>query len=163
MPGLNCNKIIYYNSNEDIDNLFGFFYCKIETSNNGFLGLLPVRSSSGINFPLGKWYGWYFSEELKFAKENGYVIKVLKGYNFNREKDVFKDYINKVYNIKSNPINNTQKSMAKSLLNNLLGRFGINLNKPVTKVLSKQSFYNLAIVYKIMSYKDISDDKVKVS
>jgi hypothetical protein len=100
---------------------------------------------------------------LKFAKENGYVIKVLKGYNFNREKDVFKDYINKVYNIKSNPINNTQKSMAKSLLNNLLGRFGINLNKPVTKVLSKQSFYNLAIVYKIMSYKDISDDKVMVS
>ena len=56
---------------------------------------------------------------MKFAKENGYNIKVLKGYNFNREKDVFKSYVEKVYCIKSNPINPSQKAMAKSLLNTL--------------------------------------------
>jgi hypothetical protein len=88
-----------------------------------------------LTFPLGTWEGWYFSEELKFAQENGYKITVLEGYNFSREKDVFKSYINKVYKFKSNPKNPTQKSMAKSLLNNLLGRFGINLFKPITKIM----------------------------
>jgi len=58
----------------------------------------------------------------------------LKGYSFNREKDVFKDYIDNVYKHKVNPINKTQKAMAKNLLNNLLGRFGIKMEKPLTKI-----------------------------
>lgn len=80
---------------------------------------------------MGKWEGWYFSEELKFAKENGYKINVLEGYTFSREVDTFKDYINNIYRKKANAVNKTQKVIAKSLLNNLLGRFGINLEKPV--------------------------------
>lgn len=47
---------------------------------------------------------------------------------------MFKKYIDHIYNIKANPANNTQKSIAKSLLNNLLGRFGIRLDKSVTKI-----------------------------
>ena len=49
-----------------------------------------------------------------------------------KKKNVFTNYINKIYDIKSNPINPSQKTMAKSLLNNLLGRFGISMDKPVT-------------------------------
>ena len=139
MPGLTCKKLLYYNYT-DIDNLFGFFYCIIETPLDIYLGLLPVRTKNGLTFPLGKWYGWYFSEQLKFAKTHGYKIQVLKGYSFNREKHVFTEYIYKVYNIKSNSKNRSQKSMAKSLLNNLLGRFGINLEKPITKIVSKKEF-----------------------
>lgn len=126
MPGLKCSKVLYYVDEQDIETLFAFFYCNIETPINSYLGLLPVTTNLALNFPLGKWEGWYFSKELKFAKENGYKTKVLKGYNFDREIDVFKQYMNKVYNIKSNPLNPSQKSRAKSLLNNLLGRFGIN-------------------------------------
>ncbi len=29
MPGLNCYKFEYYNFKEDVNNIFGFFYCKI--------------------------------------------------------------------------------------------------------------------------------------
>jgi hypothetical protein len=47
---------------------------------------LPVRNSIGIELPVGNWTAWYFSEELKFAKENGYTITVIKGYEFNRVK-----------------------------------------------------------------------------
>lgn len=100
---------------------------------------------------------------MKFAKKNGYIINVLKGYNFSREINVFKKYVEKLYNIKSNPINNTQKSMAKSLQNNLLGRFGINLEKAVTDLLTRKSFDIKSTMCKIMSYKVISDDKVLVS
>lgn len=42
---------------------------------------------------MAKWEVWYFSEELKFAKDHGYKIKVLKGYTFNKESNVFTDYI----------------------------------------------------------------------
>lgn len=44
--------------------------------------------------PIGTWEGWYFSEELKFAEENGYKITVYKGYNFNRVEDTLGCKIN---------------------------------------------------------------------
>lgn len=128
---------------------------------DSYLGLLPRRSKSGIDFSLGKWEGWYFSEQAKFAeKKNGYKIKVIKGYNFNREKIVFKSYINKIYNIKSNPKNSTQKAIAKSLLNNLLSRFGINLEKSITEVMTTNNFKTKSVMNKIISDKRISKDKI---
>lgn len=68
-----------------------------------------------------------------------------------------------MYNIKSNPINNTQKSMAKSLLNNLLGRFGITLDKSVTKLVTTKTFDEKAVMNKITSYKKVAEDKFLVS
>ena len=44
MPGLNC--IYVDNINKDIfeiDNLFGYYYCDVETPLNCYLGLLPHR------------------------------------------------------------------------------------------------------------------------
>lgn len=124
------------------------------------MGLLPVRYNLGIVFPLGSWEGWYFSEELKFAKENGYIIKVIKGYKFNKVKDVFFNYVNNIYNIKSNPKNKTQKTIAKSLLNNLLGKFGINMDKAITRVMSDVEFSRRYIRNKIISYKEISFNRI---
>ncbi len=100
---------------------------------------------------------------MKFAEENGSKIKVLKGYIFNKEKDVFKSYIDKIYNIKSNPKNSTKKALAKSLLNNLLGRFGINLEKSVTDVMTNKEFETKSVMNKITSYKRISKEKVLVN
>lgn len=79
MPGIYCIKKDLINKDVDINNLFGFFYCDIE-SNNNYLSLLPVRDESGLIYPLGKWKGWYFSKKLKYAKSNGYKINVIKGY-----------------------------------------------------------------------------------
>ena len=74
----------------DLNELFGFFYCKVKT-NNSYLGLLPVHHK-GLIMPNGEWYGWYFSEELKFAKDNGYEIQVFKGYKYNKVRNVFAHY-----------------------------------------------------------------------
>lgn len=163
MPGLECSKIEYFFNKTDIKDLFGFYYCKIESPLDSYLGLLPVRTKSGINFPVGKWEGWYFSEELKFAQENGYTIQVIKGYTFNRELDVFKEYVNKVYSIKANTLDKTQKAIAKSLLNNLLGRFGIMLDKPVTDLVSIKKFNEISLMFKITSYTEVSDTKILVT
>ena len=76
---------------------------------------------------------------------------------------MFKSYVEKVYNIKSNPINKTQKSMAKSLLNNLLGRFGIKLDKAVTKLVTKKIFDRISVMHRVVSYLIIGEHKVLIS
>ena len=159
MPGLTCHILFYYN-NTDIDNLFGYFCCRIETPLNIYLGLLPIRTRNGLTLPLGK---LYISEELKFAKAHGYKIKVFKDYTFNREKDVFTAYINKVYDIKSKSTNRSQKAMAKSSLNNILGRFGINLEKPITKIVSEDTFERKSLINKIVSYEEITGGQYLVT
>ena len=140
MPGTECYKHETFDSKINLDQLFGFYSCEIVKTNESYLGLLPVINEKGVFYPIGKWSDWYFSEELKFARKIGYKITVLSGYTFNREDNVFKKYIESIYDIKSNPKNSVQRALAKSLLNNLLGRFGIDLNKPVTKVVSNKEF-----------------------
>ena len=113
MPGLECHKLEYINIKKDIDELFGFFYCDIEAPYKNYLGILPVKTKLGNIYPVGKWSGMYFSEELKYAQENGYKISVKWGYKFNRVKGVFSEYVNKLYSMKSHPKNVTQKLLAK--------------------------------------------------
>lgn len=163
MPGLNSKKFYYLhgvNLADIPEGNFGFYYCEIETPLTDYIGLLPVRSVNGLTFPLGKYSGWYFSEELKFAMSKGYKVRVLNGYYFDKVKDVFKYYIESIYKIKSNPSNPVQKQIAKSLLNNLLGRFGISLDKPITKIVSENKFNEISLINKITSYKIISEDKI---
>lgn len=163
LPGTTCYKENFINTKKSIESLFGFYYCSVESPKNSYLGLLPVRSKDGLIFPLGKWEGWYFSEELKFAEQNGYKIKVLKGYSFSKSKDVFKRFVNDVYSIKTNPKDNTQKQTAKSILNNLMGRFGIRLEKSVTKVLSGKSFDILSTRKAVISEKYLGNDRYLVT
>lgn len=109
MPRTQCIKQNFINKDIDINNLFGFYYCEIE-SNNNYLGLIPVRDKFGLIFPNGKWSGWYFSEEVKYAESNGYKIKVIKGYEF-RISDIFKTYIYELYKLKSNANNPTERDI----------------------------------------------------
>lgn len=106
---------------------------------SNYLGILPLRTN-GLIFPFGIWESWYFSQELKFAQECGYKITILKGYEFDRSKEVFNSYIQDIYKQKVNATNSTNKTLAKSLLNNLLGRLGIDLQKYDTSLLTKDEF-----------------------
>lgn len=151
MPGLNCiyesmlNLLINQSTDQTADNvdkLFGFYYCKIKT-NNLYIGLLPVRTKDGIIMPNGVWEGWYFSEEIKFAATNGYEILITKGYTFNKVDNVFDKYVNHFYNIKSNTNNVVEKAISKSYLNNLIGRFGLSINKPKTELVNDTKYNEL--------------------
>ena len=57
MPGLDCTKLRFYKPTENLEDLFGFFYCKINTNvksnTNDYLGLLPVHSNEGLIMPNG--------------------------------------------------------------------------------------------------------------
>jgi len=163
MVGLECNKYQFIDTKAKLSDLFGFFYCDIEVSKDKYIGILPYRTKDGIIFPLGKWSGMYFSEELKFAEENGYVIKVKWGYNFNRVSNVFTDYVNNLYAMKSNPKNVTQKSLAKSLLNNFIGRFGMDINKPISEIVNNETFNEISLTKKVFGFKKITDNAILVT
>jgi len=159
------NKYTYvkaFNEKLILENLFGFFYCKIETTNH-YLGLLPRRDKGTLLMPNGNWTGWYFSEELKFAAKHGYKITVLEGYHFEKSEQVFDEYIHYLYNIKSTTKNKVEKSVMKSLLNNLLGRFGLNIYKPTTEVVNSDYLDLLISTRQVNSFYKITDNDYLVS
>lgn len=161
MPGLSCLYIenINLNISKLIDDMFGFYYCKIRVT-NGYLGLLPYRSKNGLLMPIGEYEGWYFSEELKFAFENGYDIEVIKGYKFEKTFGVFHKYINEFYKLKSSTSDKVERQMAKSLLNNLLGRFGMNIDKSITELVNDERYNELLQYKKIKSVKHIGNKRL---
>jgi hypothetical protein len=102
MPGTNCHYLESFNENGlDLDQLFGFFKVLVIT-NNQYLGLLLVKTELELIYPLGKFIDVWTSEELKFARDNGYTIIVLNGYQFNKVVSHFTNYIKELYEIKAN-------------------------------------------------------------
>ena len=161
LPGLNC---VYLESFEveglNLDELFGFFLARVKT-NDQYIGLLPIHENETLICPNGEFIGIWSSEELKFAKEHGYLVTVIKGYNFDKIPSVFKEYVLNLYDIKSTATGSL-RSIAKSLLNNLIGRFGLNWLKPVTDIVSvrrvnKRDF--IAATRTINSHKVLANNK----
>lgn len=70
---------------------------------------------------------------------------------------MFDSYINKIYYDKVNSNNSTSRNIAKSLLNNLLGKFGINLNKYQTQILSDNDFENILHLRDVKGHSQIGD------
>jgi hypothetical protein len=162
LPGTDCKYIeSYEDQGLELDSLFGFFYAEIET-NNQYLGLLPVHDNDKLIFPNGIYSGIWSTEELKFAKDNGYKIKVIKGYNFNKVEDIFNKYVLELYKVKSNSTGEI-KMLAKSLLNNLLGRFGLNIIKPITKNIDLDELDNIASIREIHSIKNLTNNKAFIT
>lgn len=163
MPGLNC---YYKKSTTDkglsLDNgLFGIFKAKVKTNNN-YLGLLPVKTNYGLIFPIGEYIGIWPTPELKYAKDNGYDIQIIEGYAFDEIPSYFSEYILDLYDLKSKTTG-SQKSINKSLLNNLLGRFGLNIIKPISKILNKSKLDSLLSTRKINSIEEINSDAFLVN
>ena len=90
------NPISVEGSNLHLDNEFGFYYADIDAPIDLFSPVLPYKTSKGfIIYPTGSWSGWYFSEELKYARDHhGYKINLIKGYRFTPNSNLFNDYVN---------------------------------------------------------------------
>ncbi len=74
----------------------------------------------------GKWTGWYFSEDQKYAEKQGYDIKQIKGIKYKGGIGVFKSFVEEFNKIKEEgkKINNkAQVTFAKGVMNRLAGRW----------------------------------------
>jgi DNA polymerase type B, organellar and viral len=127
------------------ENTFGFFYCKITAPDNILHPILQTRVKiNGITktiAPIGSWKDMLFSEEMNNALKYGYKIEVLWGYTF-ESKNIFKDYVDFLYSIRSNySKSDPMNFIAKILLNSLYGRFGMDDNFDNITIIHKD-YYN---------------------
>lgn len=163
MPGLKGRFIEFYDDTyRNIDDFFGFWYCEVSVTSR-YLGLLPYKDITGLTFPTGTWCGWYFSEELKFAQDNGYNIEVIKGYKFDKKYDNFKEYVDTLSNLKANSEDVTLKNLAKLLSNSLFGKLGMNPIQPVTKIIKKEKLEDFLLSRKILQEVDITENDTLIS
>lgn len=111
-------------------NPFGIFYANVTAPNNLNYPILQTKitGSHKTITPIGNWSGWYNSEELFNAIKFGYSIKINKGYLFEKGY-IFKEFVNKIYQIKMNSMKNTPNYLiSKLLLNSLYGKLGTDPN-----------------------------------
>jgi len=110
-----------------INKLFGFFELEAPKSMKVPLLQTRLKTKNGDRTvaPLGTWRGTYFSEELFNAAKYGYKFKILRGYLF-EEANIFKDYVEHLYNLKVNSLKDSPDYIiSKLLLNTLYLRFGM--------------------------------------
>lgn len=106
----------------------GFFEVIVDAPKDLNIPVLQIRHNNQTISPVGKFKGWFFSEELRNAIDKfGYKIEILNGYIFDRG-NIFKNYVTDLYNLrltydKTHPMN----LIAKILMNSLYGRFGLNI------------------------------------
>lgn len=153
-----CTYIETYTEEDSLDiqkdKLFGFFYCDVKTNKHDYFGLLPYRHLGLLTYPLGEFSGWFFSSQIEFAQKNGYEIKIRKGYKFNKISNVFDDYVKTIYKEKNENFGG-KRLIAKLLLNALLGRFGMHIDKKITSLIDNDETY-----MNIISRYPVYDDKV---
>jgi len=62
------------------------------------------------------------------------------GYNFEKGKDLFKDYVYNLYHIKINSTNHVEKNICKLILNSLYGRFGMKEIEGTIKIITDKEY-----------------------
>jgi hypothetical protein len=107
----------------NLDNIFGFVYGEISCPDEYTLQVpfIQFRDSykKNIACPRGKFKRLIFSEEIKYAIKYGYTINIEYCYQFKRGKNLFTDYVNYHYEIKSSTKDPIQRLIAKLFLNSL--------------------------------------------
>lgn len=141
---------------------------------------LPVRIKGKIYYPTGEWTGIYFIPELFDAKKRGYKIKVHSYIEFDKNKELFKDYVNEIYSYKAKSTG-VDRYVYKLMLNSLYGRFGMKTHHPVIKIVNEETAKKLRDMHemehceqiegseryivsvdtsKILPYIDLNDDNI---
>ena len=67
--------------------------------------------------PRGKFKRLIFSEEIKYALKFGYKIEIEYCYQFKREKNLFTNFVNDLYEVKRSTTDPVQRAIAKLFLN----------------------------------------------
>lgn len=123
----------------ELDSMFGFIQAYVECPKTMKRPFLPYRNEKDgiLLFPTGEFVGVYYSEELKYARDLGYKVLPISGYLFQKMESPFKDYVNSLFESRSNAKkegNNAIAYVYKLLLNSLYGRFGINPISTITEM-----------------------------
>lgn len=111
----------------------------IQAPANEYIGLLPIKLQGRLVCPGGTFTGFFFSEELRFALNNGYtILEIKQAYKFDKGINTFLDLITQLNNMKIEAQLNSQptiRNIAKLLMNSMYGRFGMHTNPIQQKIM----------------------------
>jgi len=152
-----------FSTDSNINNYFGIVFVEVDTSglNPKYINypLLPHKIDGRMYNPLGKWSGWYFSEEIKLAMSVGYSVKVICGYKFDKTANIFNSFINKYFDIKAglSPIN-MDRTTAKMILNSLYGRLGMKPNQDTIEIVDSSKELEILSKFNVKEQYQITDN-----
>lgn len=108
---------------------FGFHEVTVQVPRDSYIPPLFVRGER-LLFPTGTWRGTYFSEEIKEAEKYGAkILKFHKGHRFSARKDLFTDYVDHLYRLRTENPGTAIDAVAKLLLNSSYGKFAERAEK----------------------------------
>lgn len=145
--------------NENIENVFGFIDCTIFVPDNLIIPPLSIKLKGTLVQPTGTFRSTFFTEEIKNAikKYNCKIIKTHKILNFQQKEVLFEDYINDMYTNRMKSTNKTDNLIYKLLMNTLYGRFGMNQETSITKIIDKEKLPFYQLLFDITDYHDNSE------
>lgn len=137
------DDLMYYNSDPC------FVDCTMEVPAIR-IGYLPIRYERGIHFPNCKGLKmssiWTLNEVIE-AEKLGYKIrKIRKLIIFPRMKNLFKDYMEMLYNYKMT-VNRSEQMLVKLLMNSLFGKFGQKPYKQDARFIDRADLLMLETMY----------------
>lgn len=140
---------------------FGFVKAWVEAPKNEYIGLLPVKWQGKLVCPGGTFEGFFFSEELKFALNNGYTLhSISKAYKFERGNNTFLEIIKQLNEMKIQAQLQglpTLRNLSKLLMNSMYGRFGMHTDTIKHAFLEDKQIVDLAKNFIIKNQIDFGD------
>ncbi len=119
VPYLLRGKCTNLDTSEDY---YGFARAIVSVPDDMYIPPLPMRLDR-LYFPTGTLSGYWSFEEIREAEHRGCkVIKIIEGYSFYTDY-LFVEFVKDLYEWKVSG-NETQRTIAKFLLNSLYGKFG---------------------------------------
>ena len=105
-------------------------YGKVRTGKHAFIG-----NNSGFSYSRKYSYDDVLENKMLYLWEDEFELfklvydaeyTIIKVVGWKKANFVFKDYIDRWYDVKKNAKNDTERSLAKLMLNSLYGKFGMN-------------------------------------
>jgi hypothetical protein len=141
----------------------GFIKAKIIAPKKLYYPILPFipKESSKTLFPLGKWVGTYFSEELLYAESLGYIVQPICGYLFDRDNIYpFKRFVLSLYDMRVNAAKDNNiilKTIIKYILNTLYGKLAFSNNKNRTYIVKNTQLEEFIAKKEVVYIEEITD------
>lgn len=145
--GVWCYDII------SLEDFFGYIECSVYIPDELYIPPLSIKENNVLVQKVGVIKGVFFSEELKNSFKYGCkVIRIFKGLRFLNKKNLFKEYIEDMYQKRINSNNTIDNYVYKMLMNSLYGRFGLNNEITRTKFVEEKDLKIYEILYNVENY-----------
>lgn len=114
---------------DSFENKPGFWECVV-TAPYSHIPALGIVHKKKYIFPTGKYRALLSTPEVDYVRSLGYSVSIERGFVFSNGGNIFREFVDSLYEIRENSRRDSvDNTIAKLLLNSCYGRFGLNSKK----------------------------------